>query len=66
MLISLLQSAYCHQQFGASQNFHQLVENAGVIIVRARLKIFLQYESRIANGLKSQPLISHRLLTFRR
>jgi len=63
-LTSLLQSAYCNQQFGASQNFHQLVENARVIVVGTGLKIFLQYELRIANGLKSQLLVSHRFLPF--
>jgi hypothetical protein len=63
-LTSLLQSAYCNQQLGASQNFHQLVENARVIVVGTGLKVFLQYELRFADGLKSQLLISHRFLPF--
>ena len=63
-LTSLVQSAYCNQQFGASQNFHQLVENARVIVVGTGLKIFVQYELRIANGLKSQLLVIHRFLPF--
>ncbi len=63
-LSSLLQSTYCNQQFGGSQNFHQLVENARVIVVGTGLKIFLQYDLRFANGLKSRLLVSHRFLPF--
>jgi hypothetical protein len=49
---SLLQSTYGDDQLGSFENFHQLVEYA-LIVLRARLKIFLQYALRFANGLKS-------------
>jgi hypothetical protein len=51
----LLQSAYSDYQTGAFENFHQLVENA-LIVLGPRL----QYELRFANRMKSQLLISHR------
>jgi hypothetical protein len=59
-----LQSAYGDYQIGPFENFHQLVEET-LIVVGSRLKIFLQYALRFADGLKSQLLISHRFLPIR-
>jgi hypothetical protein len=61
LTISLLQSAYSEYQIGTLENFHQLVEDA-LIVLRPRLKVFVQYELRFANRLESQLLISHRFL----
>jgi len=38
---SLLQSAYSNYQIGAFENFHQLVEDA-LIVLGSRLKAFFQ------------------------
>jgi hypothetical protein len=57
---SLLQSAYSDYQIGALENFHQLVEDA-LIVLGPRL----QYELRFANRMKSQLLISHLLISHR-
>jgi hypothetical protein len=38
---SLLQSAYSHYQIGAFENFHQLVEDA-LIVLGPRPKVFFQ------------------------
>jgi hypothetical protein len=54
----LLQAAYSHYQIGAFENFHELVEDM-LIVLRPRSKVFLQYELRFVNRLKSQLLISH-------
>jgi hypothetical protein len=55
----LLQSTYSDYQIGPFENLHQLVENAPLVVLRARLKIFFQYSLRFADRLKRQPLISH-------
>jgi len=60
----LLQSAYSENQIRAFEHFHQLVEDA-LIVLRPRLKVFFQYELRFANRLKSQLLISHRFLPIK-
>jgi hypothetical protein len=57
---SLLESAYSDYQIGAFENFHQLVEDA-LIVLGPRL----QYELRFANRMKSQLLISHRFLLIK-
>jgi hypothetical protein len=57
---SLLQSACSDYQIGAFENFHQLVEDA-VIVLGPRL----QYELRFANRMKSQLLICHRFLLIK-
>ena len=44
LTISLLQSAYSEYQIGAFKNFHQLVEDA-LIVLRPRLKVFVQYDA---------------------
>jgi hypothetical protein len=62
--IPLLQSAYGEYQIGTLENFHQLVEDA-LIVLRPRLKVFFQYELRFANRLESQLLISHRFLPIK-
>jgi hypothetical protein len=54
----LLQAAYSNYQIGAFENFHELVEDM-LIVLRPRSKVFLQYELRFVNRLKSQLLISH-------
>jgi hypothetical protein len=54
----LLQSIDCDQQIGPLKNFHQLFENAFVVL-GSGLKIFLKYSLRVTNGLKRQLLISH-------
>jgi hypothetical protein len=53
----LLQSAYSDYQIGAFENFHQLVEDA-LIVLGPRL----QHELRFANRMKRRLLISHRFL----
>jgi hypothetical protein len=53
----LLQSAYSNYQIGAFENFHQLVEDA-LIVLGPRL----QHELRFANRMKRRLLISHRFL----
>jgi hypothetical protein len=58
----LLQSAYRDYQIGPFENLHQLVENAPLVVLGARFKIFFQYSLRFADRLKRQPLISHLLL----
>jgi hypothetical protein len=60
---SLLQSAYSDYQIGPFESFHQLVEDA--LIVLGRLKVFFQYELRFANCMKSQLLISRLLISHR-
>jgi hypothetical protein len=62
---SLLQSTHGDNQIGPLKNFYQLVEDA-LVVVRARLKIFLQYALRFADSLKSQLLVSHHFLPVRR
>jgi hypothetical protein len=57
---SLLQSAYSDYQIGAFENFHQLVEDA-LIVLRPRL----QYELRFPNRMKRRLLISHLLISHR-
>jgi hypothetical protein len=53
-----LQPAYGDYQIGPFENFHQVVEET-LIVVGSRLKIFLQYALRFADGLKTQLLIGH-------
>ena len=55
----MLQSTYCNDQIGPFENLHQLVENAPLVILRARLEVFFQYSLRFANCLKRQLLINH-------
>jgi hypothetical protein len=55
---SLLQAAYSDCQIGASENFHQPVEDT-LIVLRPRPKVVFQYELRFVNRLKCQLLISH-------
>jgi hypothetical protein len=55
----LLQSAYSDYQIGPFENLHQLVENTSLVVLWARLKIFIQYSLRFAYRLKRQLLISH-------
>jgi hypothetical protein len=55
----LLQSTYSDNQIGPFENLHQLVENAPLAVLGARLKIFFQYSLRFADRLKRQLLISH-------
>jgi hypothetical protein len=55
----LLQSAYSDYQIRPFENLHQLVENTSLVVLGARLKIFLQYSLRFAYRLKRQLLISH-------
>src|SRR5260370_8831325 len=57
---SLLESAYSEYQIGAFENFHQLVEDA-LIVLGPRL----QYELRFAHRMKSQLLISHCFLLIK-
>src|SRR5260370_36182844 len=57
---SLLEPAYSEYQIGAFENFHQLVEDA-LIVLGPRL----QYQLRFANRMKSQLLISHRFLPIK-
>ena len=54
----LLHAAYSHDQFGAFENFHQLLEDA-LIVLRPRPKEFFQDELRFVDRLKSQLLIGH-------
>src|SRR3979411_1754279 len=56
---SLLQSAYSDYQIRPFENLHQLVENTSLVVLWARLKIFIQYSLRFAYRLKRQLLISH-------
>jgi hypothetical protein len=63
----LLQSTYSDYQIGPFENLHQLVENAPLAVLGARLKIFFQYSLRITDRLKRQLLkrqllLSHLLL----
>jgi hypothetical protein len=58
----LLQSIYSDYQIVPFENLHQLVENAPLVVLGARLKIFFQYSLRFADRLKRQLLISHLLL----
>jgi hypothetical protein len=58
------QPAYSDDQIGPFENFHQLVEDA-LIVVRSRLKVFFQNTLGFADGLKSQLLISHHFLPIR-
>jgi hypothetical protein len=53
----LLQSAYSNYQIGAFETFHQLVEDA-LIVLGPRL----QYELSFVNRMKRRLLISHRFL----
>ena len=55
-----LPESYSEYQIGAFENFHQLVEDA-LIVLGPRL----QYELRFANRMKSQLLISHRFLLIK-
>jgi hypothetical protein len=55
----LLQSAYSDYQIRPFENLHQLVENTSLVVLWARLKIFIQYSLRFAYRLKRQLLISH-------
>jgi hypothetical protein len=55
----LLQSTYSDYQIGPFENLHQLVENAPLVVLGARLKVFFQYSLRFADRLKGQLLISH-------
>src|SRR6202008_4099720 len=55
----LLQPAYSDHQIGAFEHLHQLVEDA-LVVVRARLEVFLEDRLRLADGLKGQLLIGHR------
>ena len=60
----LLQAAYSHYQIGAFENFHQFVEDT-LVVLRPGPKVFLQYELRFVNRLKSQLLISHLFLPIK-
>ena len=60
----LLQATYSDYQIGAFENFHQLVEDT-LIVLRPGPKVFLQYELRFVNRLKSQLLISHLFLPIK-
>ena len=60
----LLQAAYSNYQIGAFENFHQLVEDA-LIVLRPWPKVFFQYELRFVNRLKSQLLIGHLFLPIK-
>jgi len=55
----LLQSAYSDYQIRPFENLHQLVENTSLVVLWARLKIFIQYSLRFAYRLKRQLLSSH-------
>jgi len=55
----LLQSTYSDYQTGPFENLHQLVENAPLVVLGARLKIFFQYSLGFADRMKRQLLISH-------
>ena len=54
----LLQAAYSDDQIGAFENFHQLLEDA-LIVLRPGPKVFFQDELRVVDRLKSQLLIGH-------
>jgi hypothetical protein len=60
----LLQAAYSDCQIGVFENFHRLVEDT-LIVRRPGPKVFLQYELRFANRLKSQLSISHLFLPIK-
>jgi len=60
----LLQAGYSHYQIGAFENFHQFVEDT-LVVLRPGPKVFLQYELRFVNRLKSQLLISHLFLPIK-
>ena len=55
----MLQSAYRDYQIGPFENLHQPVKNTPLVVLRARLKVYLQYLLRFADRLKRQLLISH-------
>ena len=54
----LLHAAHSHDQLGAFENFHQLLEDA-LIVLWPRPKEFFQDELRFVDRLKSQLLIGH-------
>jgi hypothetical protein len=58
---SLLQSTHGDDQIGPFKNLHQFVENA-LVVVGARLEVFLQQALCFVDGLKNQLLISHLFL----
>ena len=60
----LLQAADSDDQIGTFENFHQLVEDA-LVVLRPRPKVFFQYQLRFANRLKSQLLIGHLYLPIK-
>jgi hypothetical protein len=62
----LLQSPYSDYQIGPFENLHQPVKNTPLVVLRARLKVFLQYSLRFADRLKSQRLISHCFLPLKK
>jgi hypothetical protein len=53
----LLQWACSDDQIGPFENLHHLVRNAPLAVLRAGLKVILQYALRVADGLKNQLLI---------
>jgi len=55
----LLQSTYGDNQIRPFEDLHQLVENAPLAVLGARLKIFFQYSLGFADRLKRQLFISH-------
>jgi len=61
----LLQSTYSDYQIGPFENLHQLVEDAPLVALGARLKVFFQYSLRLADRLKRQLLISHCLFPIK-
>ena len=61
---SLLQASYRNDQIGPIENLHQLVEDA-LIVMGARLKVFVQYALGFADGVKGQLLICHGFLPIR-
>jgi len=60
----LLQSSHGNYQIGPLKNLHQLVEDA-LIVMGARLKVFVQYALGFADRVKCQLLICHRFLPIR-
>jgi hypothetical protein len=59
---SLPQAAHGDHQIRPLEDFHQLVENA-LMVVRPRLEVFLQYALRLDDGLEGQLLLGHSPLT---
>jgi hypothetical protein len=57
---SALQSTDCDYEFGALQYLDQACKKP-LVIVRPRLKIFLEYPLGGAHGLNSQLLIGHEI-----